>query len=157
MKQTKQPNFNVIGQYIKDLSFENFAARQAPQPGKEPMVEVNADVEYQSFSNIPGAPKHTYEVALTLSTTMKMGDQQLFIAEVKYAGIVQFESECKEEQLEPIMYIEIPYYLFFETRNLIASLAAQSGFGPILLRPVDFSQIYLKKSKHGHKFKEKIQ
>jgi len=157
MAQEKQPHFNVIGQYIKDLSFENLAAKKALDPKKEPIVEVNADVDYTTFKGVPNAPEHTYEVMLSLTTTMKVENNPLFIAELKYAGIVQFDKAPTEEQLEPIMYIEIPYYLFFETRNLIASLANQSGFGPILLRPVDFSEIYLKKSKHADKLKEKMQ
>ncbi|USO01999.1 MAG: protein-export chaperone SecB [Alphaproteobacteria bacterium] len=157
MEQPKQPHFNVIGQYIKDLSFENLAAKKVLDPKKEPIVEVNADVDYSKFDSMPNVPENTYEVVLSLTATMKVGDNPLFIAEAKYAGIVQFDQEPTEEQLEPIAYIEIPYYLFFETRNLVASLANQSGFGPIVLRPVDFSEIYLKKSKHADKLKEKIQ
>ena len=85
---------------------------------------------------------------------MTLGDKNLFIAELKYSGIVQFSQLYPEAQLEPVLYIEIPYYLFFEARNLIASLAAQAGFGPIFLRPVDFSQVYMSRSKFADKHAE---
>ena len=148
------PIFSLVGQYIKDLSFENLVSKELPQDGTEPSLQVNADVEYTPFSGISQLAQNGYEVVLTLHVTMTLGDKNLFIAELKYSGIVQFSQLYPEAQLEPVLYIEIPYYLFFEARNLIASLAAQAGFGPIFLRPVDFSQVYMSRSKFADKHAE---
>lgn len=152
----EQAKFNVIGQYIKDLSFENLVSKEIQQNAEEPMINVNADVEYKPFSGISQLEDNTYEVILSISVVMSIGEKKLFIAEIKFAGIVQFEETYSEEQLEPIMFIEVPYYLYFESRNIISSLAFQAGFGPIFLRPVDFSSIYLSKSKYAKKFAEEI-
>ena len=151
MFDQEMPKFSVVGQFIKDVSFENLVSRELPQAGEEPVVRVDADVEYHPFTGIAQMSQNAYETTLRVTATMALGDRNLFIAEIEYVGIVQFEKEYQESQIEPVVYIEIPYYLFFEARNLIASLATQAGFGPVFLRPVDFTQIYLSKSKHAQK------
>jgi preprotein translocase subunit SecB len=156
MFDQEMPKFSVVGQFIKDVSFENLVSRELPQAGQEPVVRVDADVEYRPFTGIAQMSQNAYETVLKVTATMTLGERNLFIAEVEYVGIVQFEKEYQESQVEPVVYIEIPYYLFFEARNLIASLATQAGFGPVFLRPVDFTQVYMSKSKHAQKMAEQM-
>jgi len=151
MFDQEMPKFSIVGQFIKDVSFENLVSRELPQAGQEPVVRVDVDVNYYPFTGIAQFAQNAYEIVLKVTATMGLGERNLFIAEIEYAGIVQFESAYQESQIEPVMYIEVPYYLFFEARNLIASLATQAGFGPVFLRPVDFTQIYMSKSKHAQK------
>lgn len=146
------PKFNIVGQYMRDISFENLVSREITPGEAEPMINVNADVEYKPFAGLAQLPQNTYEVVLSLSIDMSIETKKLFIAEIKFGAIVQFEESCSEEQIEPIVYIEVPYYLYFESRNIISSLAFQAGFGPIFLRPIDFAGLYFSKSKYAEKF-----
>ena len=44
----KQPQINVLGQYIKDLSFENPGSPQnLRDPGSNPNVQINFNVQAQ--------------------------------------------------------------------------------------------------------------
>lgn len=136
------PKYNLVGQYVRDLSFENLLQAEVG-PKDNPTISVEADVIYKEFDKL----ENSYEITLTVQAKMETEDKRMFIAELKYCGIVQFDQKYKKEEIEPILYIEVPYYLYFETRNLVSHLTFLSGFGPILLRPVDFAQIYQQRTK----------
>lgn len=138
------PKYNLVGQFVKDLSFENLLDTEVGQD-ENPTISVEPDVTYSKFDKL----ENSYEITLTINAKMEIPNKKLFIAEVKYCGIVQFDKAYSDDEIEPILYVEVPYYLFFETRNLVSHLTFLSGFGPILLRPVDFAQIYQKKSKRA--------
>ena len=52
-------------------------------------------------------------------------------------------SASDAEDLEQVLMIECPRYLFPFARRMIADLTAEGGFPPLMLEPIDFAQIYL--------------
>ena len=160
MFEKEMPKFSMIGQYIKDLSFENLVVCDLPQMEgdgtKGAFVHLDIDVGYRPFTKMAQFSQNSYEITLHLKATMSSGERNLFIAEIEYASIIQCEKDCSDEQIELIAYIEVSDYLFFESRNIITSLAAQSGFGPVFLNSVDFTQIYLAKSKHAQSMEARM-
>ena len=58
-------------------------------------------------------------------------------------------SACEADDLEQVLLIECPRYLFPFARRLIADLSAEGGFPPFMLEPIDFAAIYLARKAQG--------
>lgn len=128
------PAMRVIGQYIKDLSFEN-PGHKAVQT--QPNIDLGIDV-----SALPHADGNgVYEVSLKLSAKAQAESTVMFITELDYAGLFQLQG-IPEDQLEPMLLIESPRLLFPFARRIIAEITREGGFPPLLIDPVDFVQLY---------------
>ncbi|MGQ7790782.1 protein-export chaperone SecB [Faunimonas sp. B44] len=131
-----QPGIHVLGQYVKDLSFENPRAPGSLRPSdKAPALDVNVNVNARPLS------ENEFEIELKLDANAKRGDETLFIAEVTYAGIFQVRN-VPQEHLHPVVLIECPRLLFPFARQVLADATRQGGFPPLLIDPVDFAALY---------------
>ncbi|MHC8508030.1 MAG: protein-export chaperone SecB [Rhodospirillales bacterium] len=127
----------VNAQYTKDLSFEAPAAPGVfMQMQKEaPDINVNIDVRAQPFQQ-----KNVYEVTLHIRAECKVGDTTGFMLELQYAGL--FTLNIPENQVQPMVMIECPRFLFPFARNIIADATRDGGFPPLMLGPVDFAAMF---------------
>ncbi len=128
------PSLRVLGQYVKDLSFEN--PGHPPVQG-QPNIDLGIDV---------GAAPHVdgngmFEVSLKLSAKAVSEDTVLFISELDYAGLFQLQN-VPDAQVEPMLLIECPRLLFPFARRIIAEITREGGFPPLLIDPVDFVALY---------------
>lgn len=156
-----QPNITQIGQFLKDLSFENFPITE-PLTAL-PAIELNVSVD----SKPVGEPKVEHELAsgefdvtLTLRATArpvgkdgampKDNDKILFIAEISYFGRYAMQN-VPEGDMEPFLLIEAPRLLFPFARQIIADAIMQGGQPPLLLAPVDFHSLYLARKQQQQK------
>ena len=131
-----QPGIHVLGQYIKDLSFENPGAPASLRPSdKPPKLDVNVNVNARPQTG------SDYEVELKLEARAMRGDDTLFLAEVTYAGLFQIRN-VTAEHLHPLLLIECPRLLFPFARQIIADATRQGGFPPLLIDPIDFAGLY---------------
>jgi preprotein translocase subunit SecB len=64
--------------------------------------------------------------------------------ELSYAGLFQIES-MPEEAIEPFLLINCPSLLFPFVRRLVADLTREGGFPPLLLDPIDFTGLFVKR------------
>lgn len=134
-----QPGIHVLGQYIKDLSFENPNAPASLASGEgSPELNVNVNVNAKRISETDA------EVELKLEATARRGTKPLFVTEVTYAGVFQLQN-VPNEHLQPIMLIECPRLLFPFARQILADATRQGGFPPLLIDPVDFAALYRQK------------
>jgi preprotein translocase subunit SecB len=132
-----QPGIRILAQYIRDLSFENPRAPDSLRAGVgQPQIELG--VELNAASRDGGL----FEVELKLSAAAKRDAETVFQIELVYAGLFQIVSS-EGEELEQILLIEAPRYLFPFARRLIADLSSEGGFPPLMLEPIDFAAIYL--------------
>ena len=126
----------ILAQYIRDLSFENPHAPDslraaATQPAIDLGVELNAR----------GREDSLFEVDLKLTARAMRETETVFHLELIYAGLFQI-ADVAESDLEPVLMVECPRYLFPFARRLIADLTAEGGFPPFLLEPIDFAAVY---------------
>jgi preprotein translocase subunit SecB len=135
----QQPaGIHVLGQYLKDLSFENPAAPRSLRPGdKAPKLDVNVNVNARP----PQQPQGEFEVELKLEAKASRGDDTLFIIEVTYAGLFQLRN-VPQEHLQPLLLIECPRLLFPFARQIIADATRQGGFPPLMIDPVGFAALF---------------
>ncbi len=76
-----QPQVNVLGQYIKDLSFEApNTERFFRGPAKNPNLQLNFNVQVRNLQ------ESAYEVALSLEGEARSDDGVLYNIELIYAG-----------------------------------------------------------------------
>ena len=125
----------VHAQYLKDLSFENPKSLMLNPQGPQPNISVNVDTTAQNVA------ENTYEVSLHIEVKAVQDEAPIFLIEITYAGILFIEN-VSDEQKEAILLIEGPRLLFPFARNIIADLARDGGFPPLLINPVDFATLY---------------
>lgn len=125
--------------YIKDLSFENPNAPTIYGPSETtPEVSVGFSV---ASSPVPGRDRH-FEVVLSINATAKRGDETMFVLELSYGGEVSVAPEMDERNINPVVMIEGPRFLFPFARAAIATISREGGFMPINLQPIDFIRLY---------------
>jgi preprotein translocase subunit SecB len=131
------PGMRVLAQFIRDLSFENPRApdslRTTPA---QPQIELNVEM------NARARPDGFYEVDLKLTAKAQKDGQAQFQVELLYGGLFQITG-LPEADLEPVLLIECPRYLFPFARRVIADLTIDGGFPPFMLDPIDFAAVYM--------------
>jgi preprotein translocase subunit SecB len=133
------PQVNVLGQYLKDFSFENPNAPQSLAPSQiQPSinVQVNVDVNPLNESDL--------EVALLIEGKAEVSSSLLFAFELVYAGIFRIQN-VPQDQVHPLIMIECPRLLFPFAREIISTAVRNGGFPPLLLDPIDFVALYRQK------------
>src|SRR6188768_2643689 len=78
------PNLQVMGQYIKDLSFENPGA--AAEINQRPQIDLAVDLNAKRIEN------DVFEVELKIRVDAKSDGKALFLLEVAYAGVFQLRN-----------------------------------------------------------------
>ncbi len=132
----QQPGIHVLGQYIKDLSFENPSAPRSLRPSDTPpTLDVNVNVNARPQSQTD------FEIELKLDARASRGEETLFIVEVTYAGLFQIRN-VPQEHIQPLVLIECPRLLFPFARQIVADATRQGGFPPLMIDPVDFTALY---------------
>jgi len=131
-----QPGIHVLGQYIKDMSFENPGAPATLRPSNvNPSLDVNVNVNAKPMSETD------FEIELKLDATATREGETLFVAEVAYAGVFRIQN-VPQEHMQPIILIECPRLLFPFARQILADATRQGGFPPLMIDPVDFAALY---------------
>ncbi len=135
-QKDEQPGIHVLGQYIKDLSFENPGAPGSLRPSSaNPDLDVNVNVNAKPMSETD------FEIELKLDATASRENETLFIAEVAYAGVFRIHN-VPQEHMQPIILIECPRLLFPFARQILADATRQGGFPPLMIDPVDFAALF---------------
>ncbi len=131
------PQFRIVAQYIKDLSFENPNSPDSFRANEEaPKTDVGIDVQAKKREE----PDH-YEADIKLVVTSKRGDDVVFLIELIYGGVFVIKN-IAPENLQPMLLIECPRMLFPFARRIIADVARDGGFPPLMIDPIDFGALY---------------
>ena len=130
------PRFEIVHQYIKDLSLEVPGAPQIFQTQSPPEVAVNVDVGVQPAGN------NDYEIVLRIDARGQSGGSQMFIVELAYGGLFRTVGEIPQEHLQALLMIEGPRMLFPFARSVVASVTRDGGLPPLMISPIDFVQLF---------------
>ncbi|MDE2135540.1 MAG: protein-export chaperone SecB [Alphaproteobacteria bacterium] len=127
----------VVGQYVKDLSFENPNA-----PGNltsRPQIELNVDLQARQVE------REHYEVELKLRVSAKADDKPAFLLELVYAGLFHLQN-IPDEVRNQVLLIEGPHILFPFARRIVADMVRDGGMPPLMIEPIDFAALYRAKA-----------
>ena len=137
--EAPQIRMQVLAQFIRDMSFENFVAQKGLQG-----TEVNPDVTVQVSLDARKRPvDHQFEVITKFRVTSKnkVNGESLFLMELDYAGIFHVEG-VPEDQMHPFLLIECPRLLFPFVRRIISDVTRDGGFPALNIDTVDFLALY---------------
>jgi len=133
-----QPKLQVMGQFIRDMSFENVAAQKGVDATAQPeiAVQVNLDARKRQAD-------HQFEVSIKLKVEAKSKDKQevIFLMELDYGGIFLIEN-VPDDQMHPFLLIECPRMIFPFVRRIVSDVTRDGGFPPLNLETIDFVALY---------------
>ena len=123
----------LMGQYIKDLSFENPMAPNLPSQNKNPTVNLDINTTYLDLKN------NNHEVNLKIKSTASTDKDVIFIIELQYAGLIK--SIIKDEEDKKKLIISGSYLLFPYARSIISNITMEGGFKPLVIQPIEFEDM----------------
>jgi preprotein translocase subunit SecB len=128
---------SILGQYIKDLSFENPTPAQTIQKlaTEKPTMNINVNLNAQQIG------EDIFEVDLKVTATAKSNEETAFVAELLYSGLFGIKG-LPEDQLQPFLMVEAPRQIFPFARRILSDVTRDGGFPPLMLEPIDFASLY---------------
>lgn len=137
--QVELPRMQVLGQFIRDMSFENIAAQKSLQGQTQPDIQVQVALDARKRE-----AEGQFDIIMKLKIDSKTkGDapESIFLLELEYGGIFKVEN-VPEKQLHPYLLIECPRMLFPFVRRIVADVTRDGGFPPLNLDQIDFVALY---------------
>ncbi len=141
----KQPPMQarIVAQYVKDLSFENpNVERLLSGPGEDPNLKIEVNVAAKVVKD------GLFESAVNFTAQAMSKAGVIYELELVYAGLFKVENMPKQA-LEPFLLIQGPTLLFPFLRRLVADLTREGGFPPLMLDPIDFAALYMRRQQQG--------
>jgi preprotein translocase subunit SecB len=135
----EQVKMQVLGQFVRDMSFENILAQKGIKTESRPNISVQVALDAKKREGV----ESQFEVAIKLNVKSETEDgaETLFILELDYAGIFLIEN-VPDNQMHPFLMIECPRMLFPFARRVVHDLTRDGGFPPLNLDNVDFVALY---------------
>ncbi|MBF9057905.1 protein-export chaperone SecB [Rhodobacterales bacterium HKCCSP123] len=133
------PKLQILGQFVRDMSFENIAAQKALKANVQPEVQVQVALDARKRE-----ADDQYDVIMKLKVDSKTKEdkpQPIFLLELEYGGIFKVENVSKE-QLHPFLLIECPRMLFPFVRRIVSDVTRDGGYPPVNLDTIDFLALY---------------
>ena len=127
-------NLTLLGQYIKDLSFENPIAPNLPSQNKNPNVSLDVNSTYLNLNN------NNHEINLKIKCNASIGKETLFIIELQYAGLIK--AVLNDELEKKNLIISGSYLLFPFARSIITNTTMDGGFKPLTIQPIKFENMF---------------
>jgi preprotein translocase subunit SecB len=133
-----QVQMKVLGQFVRDLSFENVMAQKGASGDVQPdvSVQVNLDAKKRQADG-----QFEVLIKLNIKSKSKESGDILFLLEIEYGGIFQIGG-VPEDQLHPFLLIECPRMLFPFLRRIVSDVTRDGGYPPLNMDNIDFVQIY---------------
>ena len=167
MSTQEQIKLNVLGQYIKDLSFEvpyapdcfnrnherffNNTGKSdnssADVSGMQVQYDTNVSVDMlQNSLGVEEEGMEFYEVSLKVTVKVTNGLGIIaYISDIEYACTIGI-ANIAPNQVQRFLHTYVPHqFLFPITRALTSNSVLHGGFPPIALAPVDFDDLYDKR------------
>ncbi|MFC3609395.1 protein-export chaperone SecB [Stutzerimonas tarimensis] len=129
------PQFALQRVYVRDLSFEAPKSPEIFRHDWNPAVSLDLNTRQKPLEG------DFHEVVLTLSVTVKTGEETAFIAEVQQAGIFLIKG-LDEATMSHTLGAFCPNILFPYARETLDSLVIRGTFPALMLAPVNFDALY---------------
>jgi preprotein translocase subunit SecB len=133
-----QPKLSVLGQFIRDMSFENIAAQKGVSGETQPDIQVQVNLDARKR---PQDKQYEVSIKLTINAKNKANDAAIFLLEIDYAGIFAIDN-VPDQQMHPFLLIECPRMIFPFLRRIVSDVTRDGGFPPLNLETIDFVALY---------------
>jgi preprotein translocase subunit SecB len=139
-QQEQAPALNIEKVYIKDISYEAPNTPQVFMEQRVPEVGVQLNIAHTALDAKTGL----YEVVLSVTTTAKFQDKNVFLVEVQQAGLFRVVGSPAKD-LPMVLEISCPNILLPFAREAINDLVGKGGFPQLLINPVNFDGLFQQK------------
>ena len=137
-KQEVSTKMQILGQFIKDLSFENIAAQESKQGTGTPNIEVKINLDASKRTQ---DDQYNSSIKISVESKDTKTNKNIFLLELDYGGIFKIEN-IPDDQLHPFLMIECPRMLFPFVRRVIHDVTRDGGYHPVNLDSIDFLAMY---------------
>jgi preprotein translocase subunit SecB len=134
-EKTDGRQFSIQRIYTKDLSFESPNAPEIFRGEWKPENQLSLNTKVNKIGD------QVYEVVLTVTANVKVGDKTAFIAEVHQAGIFTLHG-FSEQELGPMLGAYCPSLLFPYAREVVSDLVTKGSFPQLVLQHVSFDALF---------------
>ena len=134
-QKTDGRQFSIQRIYTKDLSFESPNAPEIFRGEWKPENQLSLNTKVNKIGD------QVYEVVLTVTANVKVGDKTAFIAEVHQAGIFTLNG-FSEQELGPMLGAFCPNLLFPYAREVVSDLVTKGSFPQLVLQHVSFDALF---------------
>ena len=134
--------FNIEKIYTKDVSFEVPGVPSAIAQPENTAADINVQLGLEHATLIP--EQGVYEVTLTVTAIAKSENKNIFLVEVKQAGIFRITG-LKEETVARTLEVSCATILLPFVREAINDLVCKGGFPQLMISPINFVKIYEQK------------
>ena len=131
----QEPVFQIQRVYLKEASLEQPNSPAILLSQEQPSVDIHMGVQVTQVA------EGVVEVALAATVHTQIGEQTVYLAEVKQAGIFEIRN-ISEDQMGPVMGIACPQIVYPYLRGNVADLIQRAGFPPVHLAEVNFQSMY---------------
>ena len=121
--------------YLTDVSFESPNSPGIFTLDWKPNVEIEIDNKSAVLAD------DLYEVVLTLTVTVKVGDSTAFLAEIHQAGIFVMRG-LDDEEMQRTQQVFCMRMLYPYASASLTDTVTKGGFPQLLLAPVNFDGLY---------------
>jgi preprotein translocase subunit SecB len=132
---SQEQQFAVQRIYIKDLSLESPAAPAVFTKQWQPQLNMDLGTKTQKLDD------DNHEVELSVTVTVKIGEDTAFLVEVKQAGVFTLTG-FNDEQMRPMLGSYCPNLLYPYARQVVTDAVVKAGFPQLYLAPVNFDALY---------------
>lgn len=136
--QVPQVQMKILGQFIRDMSFENIMVQKGITGEVQPDMNIQVNLDARKR---PTDGQFEVSIKLNVDSKAKGTGNQLFLLEVDYTGIF-FLQGIPEDQLHPFLLIECPRMLFPFLRRIVSDVTRDGGYPPLNIDNIDFVAMY---------------
>ena len=137
-KEEVSTKMQILGQFIKDLSFENIAAQESKQGTGTPDIEVKINLDASKRTQ---DDQYNSSIKISVESKDTKTNKNIFLLELDYGGIFKIEN-IPDDQLHPFLMIECPRMLFPFVRRVVHDVTRDGGYPPLNLDSIDFLAMY---------------
>ena len=135
-QEGSEAQFMIQRIYIKNLSFETTNTPAVFQQKWEPELSLDLNTQHTKLDD------GVYEVALTVTATVKNHGTTAFLVEVQQGGIFTIQGPAPE-QLDHLLGSFCPNILFPSAREAITAEVIRGSFPQLVLAPINFDALYM--------------
>ncbi|WP_237057385.1 protein-export chaperone SecB [Microbulbifer sediminum] len=133
--ETSNVQFQMQRIYLKDLSFETPMGAEVFKKQWKPQVNQELNTKTAKIED------DLYEVALTLTITVKLEDETAFLVEVQQAGLFAIKG-MEGQQLAQALNTACPQILFPYAREVVDNVVTKGSFPALMLPPINFDALF---------------
>ncbi len=135
--QEKQAKVATRGQFIRDMSFENFKAQ------RKDWKPAELEHEVKLFLDISKEKDNNFVVSVKVNLAATSKEQPVYLLEIDYCGLFAIEN-MPEGQLQPYLAVQCPQLLYPFLRRIISDVTRDGGFPAYHMELINFAAIYQK-------------